>query len=237
MDPSAATLMTYPARLAPVLAFVLLAACDVSTPLDCCTGPQNSLRVVNAFTGPVDVLVDGNVALASVAAGAIVTTAAAPGSHAVALRPSGSSASVTQTVNTVSGAMNTLAAVRSTSGAIGTAVLDDTNSVVPTGATKLRVLHLAPNAGTLQVYRTQPDYQQPISWQFPFTYQAEPTSLSAPFYQSTVGTWEVRIWQSPADASGWANAPVKVVLPLGSGEKKTILILDAPGGGVRTEIL
>jgi hypothetical protein len=47
-------------------------------------------------------------------------------------------------------------------GAIGSSVLDDTNSVVPAGATKVRVLHLAPSAGTLQVYRTQPDYQQPI---------------------------------------------------------------------------
>ena len=229
--------MRYPARLAPILALALVAACDSGTPTDCCTGAQGSLRVVNAFTGPVDILVDGNVALSSVAAGAVATTAPAPGSHTIALRPSGSSASVTQAITTVSGAMNTLAAVRSASGTIGTAVLDDTNSVVPSGATKVRVLHLAPNAGTLQVYRTQPDYQQPISWQFPFTYQAEPTSLSAPFYQSTVGTWEVRIWQSPADASGWTNAPVKVTLPLGSGEKRTILILDAPGGGVRTEIL
>jgi hypothetical protein len=115
--------------------------------------------------------------------------------------------------------------------------LDDTNSVVPPGATKVRVLHLAPNAGTLQVYRTQPDYQQPISWQLPFTYQAEPTSLSAPFYQSTVGSWDVRVWQMPADASGWASAPVKVVLPLAGGEKKTVLILDKPGGGVRVELL
>ena len=117
------------------------------------------------------------------------------------------------------------------------AVLDDTGSVVPAGATKLRVLHLAPTAGVLQVYRTQTDYQQPISWQFPFTYQSQITALSAPFYQSTVGTWEVRIWQTPADASGWATAPVKVVVPLGSGEKRTIIILDQAGGGVRTEVI
>lgn len=80
-------------------------------------------------------------------------------------------------------------------------------------------------------------YQQPISWQFPFTYQAQLNGLSAPFYQSAIGSWEVRIWQTPADASGWANAPVKVVVPLNSGEKKTILILDKPGGGVRIELI
>ena len=99
------------------------------------------------------------------------------------------------------------------------------------------MLHLAPNGGELQVYRTQPDYQQPTRWQFPFTYQSDPNTLSAPFYQSTVGSWEVRIWQSPADASGWASAPVKVVIPLASGGKKTVLILDNPGGGVRVELI
>lgn len=96
---------------------------------------------------------------------------------------------------------------------------------------------MAPNAGELQVFRTQPDYQTPVSWQFPFTYQATPTSLSAPFYESTVGTWEIRIWQTPVGASGWATAPVQIVIPLGSGEKKTILMLDKAGGGVRYEVL
>ena len=133
--------------------------------------------------------------------------------------------------------MSTIAAVRSSSGALSSVALDDTNSVVPSGATKVRVLHMAANAGTLQVYRTQPDYQTPISWQFPFTYQAAPNSLSAPFYQSTVGTWEIHIWQTPADASGWGAAPIKLVIPLTSGQKKTVLILDAPGGGIRTEVI
>jgi hypothetical protein len=127
--------------------------------------------------------------------------------------------------------------VRASSGALATLALDDTNSVVPSGATKVRVLHLAPNAGVLQVYRTQPDYQQPISWQFPFTYQAQIDALSAPFYQSTVGSWEIRAWQTPADASGWANAPARVVIPLNSGEKKTVLILDKPGGGVILQLI
>lgn len=131
----------------------------------------------------------------------------------------------------------TVAAVRASDGSVTTAVLDDTGSVVPAGATKVRVLHMAPNAGVLQVYRTQPDYQTPISWQFPFTYQAQLNSLSAPFFQSTVGSWEIRIWQTPASPSGWGSAPVQIVIPLKSGEKKTVLMLDKPGGGVRYELL
>jgi hypothetical protein len=183
------------------------------------------------------VLIDGTVVIASLAAGAIGTAAPASGSHALVLRPTGSGGAVMQSITTTTRALNTIAAVRASNGAMASAVLDDTGSVVPSGATKVRVLHLAPNAGELQVYRTQPDFQQPVSWQFPFTYEAQPTALGAPFYQNTIGSWEVRIWQSPSNASGWAAAAVKIVIPLKSGEKKTVLMLDNPGGGVRIELI
>src|SRR6185436_2023044 len=140
-------------------------------------------------------------------------------------------------VVTKEGALVTLAVTRSSNGNVSSFVMDDTNSVVPAGATKVRVLHLAPNAGELQVYRTQPDYQTPISWQFPFTYQANPDPLSAPFYQSTVGTWDVRVWKTPANETGWSTTDVKITIPLASGEKATVVILDKPGGGVRVERL
>jgi hypothetical protein len=220
----------------PLLLLAFVASCE-SSELLCCGPDQPSLRVVNAFTTSVDVLVDGNVAISDLAAGSIGAAAPSTGSHTLVLRPTGSTASATQSITTSAGATSTIAAVRASSGALASIALDDTNSVVPAGKTKVRVLHLAPNAGELQVYRTQPDYQTPISWQFPFTYQANPDPLSAPFLQSDVGSWEVRIWQTPANASGWASASVKVVLPLASGEKKTIVILDAPGGGVKIEVL
>ena len=225
-------------RLASLIVLSLAAACgsDTMTTTPCCTTGQPGLRVVNAFTTPVDVLIDGNVAITALPAGEIGTTAPPSGVHTLMLRPS-TGASASQSITTTTGIVSTVAAVRASTGAVATVALDDTNSVVPAGATKVRVIHFAPNAGTLQVYRTQPDFQQPIAWQFPFTYQATPTSLSAPFFQSTVGSWEVRIWQTPPDASGWATAPVKVVIPLASGEKKTVLILDKPGGGVRVELI
>lgn len=216
----------------------LLAACGddaiiTGTPV----GGKPALRVVNAFNSPVDVLIDGNVAISALAAGAIDTALSLSGNHTVALRPVGGSAGASQSVTVSDGALSTIAVLRASNGSVSGTFLDDTNDIVPAGATKLRVLHFAANAGTLQVFRTQPDYGTPIAWQFPFTYQADPNSLSAPFYQSTPGTWEVRIWQSPADASGWANAPLKVQVPLSSGEKRTIVILDKPGGGVRVELL
>jgi hypothetical protein len=229
--------MRFITRVLPLLSLAAFSACGVGGTTDCCVDLSTpSLRVINAFTTPVDVLIDGNLAISALAAGSVGKTATSSGNHTLMLRPS-AGASMSQSITTTTGALSTIAAVRTSSGSVSTAILDDTNSVVPAGATKLRVLHLAPNAGELQVYRTQPDYQTPISWQFPFTYQASPNSLSAPFYQSTVGSWEVRIWQTPAGASGWATAPVKVVVPLGSGERKTIVILDQPGGGVKVEVL
>ena len=224
-------------RVFPLLLLTFVGACDHDIPTSCCTGGDPALRVVNAFTTSVDVLVDGSMAIQSLPAGSIATAAPSPGGHTLLLRATSGGRSVLLPLTTAAGALNTIAAIRESNGEVGGAALDDTGSVVPAGATKVRVLHLAPNGGELQVYRTQPDYQQPTRWQFPFTYQSDPNTLSAPFYQSTVGSWEVRIWQSPADASGWASAPVKVVIPLASGEKKTVLILDNPGGGVRVELI
>jgi hypothetical protein len=226
-----------PANVAVFLFLYSTAACGSDPITGCCTSGPASLRVVNALTVPVDVLIDGGVAIASLPAGAIGTAAPASGSHSLALRPSGAGASASQSITTTTGAVSTIAVVHRANDVVTGIVLDDTNSVVPPGATKVRVLHLAPSAGTLQVYHTGPGSQEPVQWQFPFDYQAEPTSASAPFYQGTVGSWEVRVWQAPEDSSGWENAPVKVVIPLASGEKKTVLILDKAGGGVRIELL
>jgi hypothetical protein len=225
-------------RVVPSVLLTTIIACGgTDQPTACCATGSNSIRVVNAFTLPVDVLVDGSVVIPSLTPGAVDTAAAADGSHSLSLRPVGPGVASTRSITTASGALSTIAAVRSSSGTLGSAVLDDTNSVVPAGATKVRVLHLAPNAGTIQVYRTQPDFHTPVSWQFPFDYQADPTPLSAPFFQSTVGTWEIHVWQTPADSTGWDTAPIKIVLPLQSGEKRTVIILDKPGGGIRYEVL
>jgi hypothetical protein len=221
---------------AAALAFA--AACgSESTATECCVSGAASVRVINGYNTPVSVSVDGQLAVASVPAGEIATASAPAGAHAITVQPIGGSGSSAQSLTLAAGTMPSIAAVRSASGSVSTIALDDTNSIVAAGKTKVRVLHLAPNAGTLQVFRTQPDFQQPISWQFPFNYQAEISSLSAPFYESTVGTWEIRIWQTPANASGWDAATVRVSIPLKSGEKKTVVILDKAGGGVTVNVI
>ena len=226
----------------PALAVSLVACDDPSGPavvgqIDTNPKGAQSLVVVNGFTGPVDVLLDGQVAISALAAGTVGSAAPTWGPHTVALRAVGSSTSSTQSIQSADGYVAAVAAMRSANGTLSTAALNDTNAIVPAGATKVRVLHLAPNAGEIKVYRTQPDWSTPISWQFPFTYQTNLDPLYAPFYQSTVGTWEVRAWQTPADSTGWSAAPVKVSIPLASGKKATVVILDKPGGGIRAEIV
>lgn len=225
------------ATLASLAVTAVLAACGSSTPPECCATAAGGVRIVNAYTVPIDVRIDGNLVISSLVPGTVDTASPPAGSHTLTLQPVGPGVAISKPLTLSAGAVNTIAAVRSTTGALASAELDDTNSVVPAGATKVRVLHLAPNAGALQVYRTQPDFPQPVQWQFPFTYQPDPTSLSAPFVQSTVGTWEIHVWQTPADSTGWSTAPIKVVLPLQSGEKRTVLILDKTGGGIRAEVL
>src|SRR5689334_544736 len=225
------------AKSVALLMFAVLASCDTNPVIaGCCDVGHPGVRVVNGYTLPIDIYIDGSAVASSVPAAAIDTVTTTSGSHTFMIRPAGSASSSTQTISATSGALPTVAVV-SASGSISTTILDDTNNVVPVNATKLRVLHFAPNAGTLQVYRTQPDFPTPVAWQTPFTYQPDPTSLSAPFYQSTFGNWEVRIWQTPADASGWSTAPLRILIPLASGQKRTIVILDKPGGGVRAEVI
>lgn len=197
-------------------------------------GVQPALRIVNAFTSPVDVLIDGNVAVSALAPGDVNTASTSAGSHTLVLRTTGGGISITESITTATSALSTIAATVN-GGTLSAAVLDDTNNVIPDGATKLRVLHLAPNAGPLQVYRTQPDNPTPVPWQSPFNYQPNPSA--AAFYQSTVGSWEVRAWQTPADSSGWGTATARITVPLASGTKATIIILDDPAGGVRLQVI
>jgi hypothetical protein len=110
--------------------------------------------------------------------------------------------------------------------------------VVPAGYTKVRVLHLAPSAGEITVMRTQPDWGTPVSWQFPFVYSAQISALANPYYQSTVGTWDVRAWRKPSeDPVGWSGTEARVILNLASGEKRSVLVLDKAGGGITLRVI
>ncbi len=221
---------------------LLLAGCgEPTSPQSGSAGPQpgaqSGVRIVNAFSVPVNVFVDGALVASGVQPGQLDTVHQAAGDHTIALSASGTTTPASVHVKTVSDAISTVAAVR-LSGALAASELDDTAAIVPAGATKVRVLHLAPNAGEISVYRTQPDWATPISWQVPFNYDSVITGPGCPYYQSTVGTWDIRAWRTPSeDSLGWAGTKAHVTVTLASGEKRTVLVLDQPGGGIQLSVI
>ncbi len=222
-----------------VLIFVAACGNDASGPTHQETGL--GFRVVNAYSQPVDVLVDGALAASAVAPGLIDSIAQEAGAHTVALRATGSTTTSSVQLQTAAGALQTVVAFR-WGGSLSASALEDSNAVVPAGATKVRVLHLAPNAGEIEVARTQPDWLAPplIGWKLPFLYDSATVNdpLANPYYQSTVGTWDVRAWLKPSEtALGWDGTTAKVTFSLGSGEKRTVLVLDKPGGGIQLRVI
>ena len=220
---------------------IIVAACakDASGPQNQETGP--GFRVVNAYPQPVDVLVDGALAASAVAPGRVDSIAQEAGAHTVALRATGSTTTSSVQLQTAAGALRTVVAFR-WGGSLSASALEDSNAVVLAGATKVRVLHLAPIAGEIEVARTQPDWLAPplIGWKIPFLYDSATVNdpLANPYYQSTVGTWDVRAWLKPSeDALGWDGTAAKVTFALGSGEKRTVLVLDKPGGGIQLSVI
>jgi len=199
-----------------------------------------AVRVVNAYGQPVDVLVDGVLAVSSVAPGKVDTAAFGAGTHTVALRAAGVTTTGLQ-VQAAAGSVPTVVALRF-GASLAASAIGDTNAIVPAGATKVRVLHLAPNAGEIQVARTQPDYLSPplIGWKSPFLYDSVSINdpLANPYYQSTVGSWDVRVWLKPSqDSLGWNGATARATFTLNSGEKRTVLVLDKAGGGIELSVI
>lgn len=222
--------------LAALATLTLVASCAADSPTATPDVVGTGVRVINGYDAPVDVVIDGVVARAGLAAGEFASVGAAAGNRILQVRVAGGTA-VALAVRVGSGRLASVAATRAGSSTLALQSLDDTNTVVPSGATKLRVLHLASRAGEVQVWRTQPDYQTPIRWAFPFNYNAVNT-----YYQSTPGAWEVRVWTDtasyrPGDARGWAAALDTARITLAGGGKKTVVILDAGAGRVKLEVI
>ena len=196
-----------------------------------------ALRVINGDVGPVTVIVDGTTVLPELAPGTISPALAVPsGARRVVLRGAADAASVVDLVATPTDTP-TVAAWQ-LAGRTQASVLADTGRIVPPNASKLRVVHLAASAPSLDIWRTQPDWQTPITIQFPHPY-----GVASPYVQSTPGAWEVRVSRGSGlpdgrpVAGGWdrALASLRVVVP--AGEARTVVVLDGPGGTVRLQVM
>lgn len=227
-----------PRPVAPLAAALLVsaAACGDADP-GSPPGAGAAFRVVNGGLDPLSVVVDGATVVASLAPGTISPPLpAGAGSRRVALRGAGGAVASVDVALTPTDTP-TVAARRL--GAVTTAaVLADTGRLVPPGASKLRVIHLAASTPFVDVWRTQPDHGTPVGIAFPFPY-----GLETPYLQSRPGSWELRASRvvgdpdRPAPAEGWGAAAARLTVAVPDGERRTVVVLDAPGGGVRLALL
>ncbi len=213
-----------------VIAAALLLSCDSgNAPSDLGTGSQ--LTVINGATqaGTVKLYVDdrfvGNVSVAQTTGGVDLS----PGHHKLEVRRNSGAAGFVSQLDLAQGAGLVLVALDS-AGLLRSAVLDDSNTVVPAGATKLRVAHFAQAAGNIDIWRTQPDFGTPIRIMFPFDYHD-----TSPYVQSTPGDWEVLVSTAISTPTGpmpdtlGSTGPIAIA----DGDSRTVLVVDDPAGGVQ----
>ena len=120
-------------------------------------------------------------------------------------------------------------------GRVTPSLLADTGSMVPAGATKLRVANMTSAATPISIWRTQPDYATMIRVQFPFHYR----DVSA-YLQSTPGDWRVMV-SSEVNTTGSVPMPDTlatsgaIVIP--DGSSRTVVVVNAVGGGVAVVVV
>lgn len=205
-------------RASALAAIILLAACNDTIGPPAAT--DSAFRVVNASRVPIDVLVDGTVAVTGLAVAGVSAAVAVPsGSHVVSMR-STSAGSADVAVQTVATETLTTYAVSSATSSISASALVDTGAVVPAGKSKLRVSNLVANSAAIEIWRTQPDFQTPVHIMTPFPYQA-----TSPYLQSNPGAWEVFVTATGGTAKLATTGPIT----LASGERITAVLLDSLG--------
>ena len=209
-------------------ALLTAAACSDDPSGPATTGNTDGrLQVVPgvAAVASVDVVVDGQTRLTSVAYGVPSSPIALSlGQHQVKVVPAGTAPSQGGTTVTLRAGDTTRVVVTGTPTALTPVALGDTGATPVPGKGKLRVIHLAANAPAIDVYRTQPDFSTFVKFMDPFPFEAK-----TPFVESTPGNWVIRVTPKGGAQVLAESAPIRVdALWI-----RTVLLLDAPNGGVK----
>lgn len=141
-----------------VLGILALLGCfgTWTLPASAQTGSPSFVRIIHASpdVGTADVFLDGSKLLSSFQFGAITDYASIPaGPHKVQIALVGkgiNAAAITQTLNVSPGTAYTVAAIGTSATGLSLEVFVDDN-VIATGKTKVRVYHLSPNLGSINV--------------------------------------------------------------------------------------
>jgi len=184
----------------------------------------------------VDVMVGGQVVLPALPFGVPSAFVDVPaGLQEVGFRPSGTNAApLSSAVSFVANDSLTIFTVDSSS-IINPWVLSDSGAVVPADKSKLRVAHFAATATLIDIWRTQPDWQDFITIMFPFRYLE-----ATPYVQSDPGDWRILV-SSEVRQGGVPVLTDTLLLTdpigIGAGESRTVIVLDRDGGGLQAVVI
>jgi hypothetical protein len=201
------------------LAFGLAACSSAVEPVR-----SSTVSVANATSGSLGASVDGVKVLFAVPPNRSTGMMIGEGAHTIQLIDDANRTTDVAVKSSADTAHTVVAYPRIIAGAttgISTAVLADTGAAVPAGKSKLRVAHLAANAGNIEIWRSQPDFPSGVHIMTPFPYQA-----TSPYLQSDPGTWEVWLTAAGSTVRTVSSGPIQIP----SGERRTVLLLDGATG-------
>lgn len=200
----------------------LLASCSGSTePMQ----SSGSLLVANASNGFIDVDIDGQRRATGLSMNAISWVLTVPaGFHQVRVSHGGGIGGAIEIhVDVDKETQHTIVAFPAypvgATPDMSAAVFADTGTFVPGGKSKLRVAHLSATAGQIEIGRRQPDPSSgsPI---VPYGF-----GNISPYFESAPGVWEVWL-TAPTGAKLLSSGPIQI----GSGERRTVLLVDTQEG-------
>lgn len=211
-------------------ATALTAACD-----DDNTGPAGEARVRVVHASPdapnVDVLLDDNKVLSDVTyLEASDYLEASAGAHKLKVNAAGTATTVIDAdVTLTDGADYTVIASNVTAEITPIVLLDD-NSTPASGSARVRAIHGAPGAPAVDVYVTAPGAA--IETALPVLTSVEFGDV-ADYLEVPAGDYQVRV--TPAGTK--VVALDSGTLTLESGQVRTVIAVDAPGGGAPFDFL
>jgi len=213
-------------------ATALTAACDDD---DDNTGPEGEARIRVVHASPdapeVDVLLDDTEVLSDVpylvASGYLETSA---GDHNLKVNAAGTTTTVIDADATLVDGTDYTVIASGLVAEIEPIVLEDDNSAPAAGNVRVRAIHGAPSAPAVDVYVTAPeadlDAATPVLTNVAF-------GAVAPYLEVPAGDYQVRV--TPAGTT------IVVIdsgaLTLASGQVRTAIAVDAPGGGAPFDLL
>lgn len=209
-------------------AALALAACD--------DGPtaqlgrfDGSIHVVNGArtTGAVQVWIDTQVVTRSLEPGQRTPTLwVRSGQRVLALVPPNAPNQAEEVALTVNPDRPRLVVLVNDGTAIEAFVADDTGSIVPEGATKLRVANAANAAGALDIWRQGPGEAAPTRIMTPF-----PSSSASPYLQAAPGTWTVTVTARDAAATTPGTPLATATLALTAGHRGSMVVVNGATPG------